>query len=114
MEREPMIKEFIHPELGKEVRALSGYYTPVEQTILLYNGRKVLYIAGSICIDSSCCGIGNWKYIQVPGFLIKERSHGSEASLSVSEIETIEDEKDRNNIRQLLLDKYPDARIEIE
>ncbi len=109
-----MIKQFTHPELGKEVRALSGYYIPIEQNVLIYNGRKVLYIAGSICIDSSCCGVGNWNYIQVPGFLIKEKLHGNETSPTVSEIETIQDEKDQNNIRRVLLDKYPDARIEIE
>ncbi len=109
-----MIKEFTHPELGKEVRALAGYYTPIEQNVLLYNERKVLYVAGSICIDSSCCGIGNWNYIQVPGFLVKEHAQGAKTSSSISEIETIQDEKDRNNIRRLLLEKYPEARVEFE
>jgi hypothetical protein len=109
-----MIKEFVHPELGKEVRALAGYYTPIEQNVLPYNERNVLYIAGSICIDSSCCGVGNWKYIQVPGFLIKERVQSTKTSPLISEIETIQDEKDRNNIRRLLLDKYPEARVEFD
>jgi hypothetical protein len=110
---ESMIKKFIHPELGKEVRALAGYYTPIEENVILYNGRKVIYIGGSICIDSSCCGVGNWSYIQIPGYLIRERIDDNGTPLPVSEIETIQDEADRKNIRQLLLEKYPSARIEI-
>jgi hypothetical protein len=104
-----MIKKYIHPELGKEVQALAGYYTPIEEKVIIYNGRQVLYIAGSICIDSSCCGVGNWSYIQIPGYLVKERISDSDAA---SEIETIQDETDRKNIQKLMLEKYPSARIE--
>jgi len=109
-----MIKEFIHPELGKEVLALAGYYTPLEERILEYNGRKVLYIAGSICIDSSCCGTGNWNYIQIAGFVIKEHLRRDEGGPVVSDVEIIQSEEDRKNISRLLLAKYPSARIEIE
>ena len=108
-----MIKKFVHPELGKEVQALAGYYTPMEEDVILFKGRKVLYIAGSICIDSSCCGVGNWSYIQIPGYLVRERIVDSETIMPVSEIETIQDEEDRKNIKKLMLEKYPSARIEI-
>ena len=109
-----MIKEFVHPELGKEVRALAGSYTPVEEKILEYRGRKVLYIAGNICIDSSCCGVGNWNYVQVPGFLVDEHIGRNRDGLAVSRIELIQSEEDRENISRLLRGKYPAARIEIE
>lgn len=109
-----MIKEFTHPELGKEVQALAGFYTPIEQNVMQYNERQVLYITGSICIDSSCCGGGNWNYIQVPGFLIKENIQNAEDSPITSEIDTIQDERERNDIRRLLSGKYPGARIEFE
>ncbi len=108
-----MIKEYCHPELGKEVAAPAGYYVPLEENTLPFNGKKVLYTLGSICIDSSCCGRGNWNYIQVPGYLIKEHIAGDKATPPVSEIEIIKDENDRSQIMQLLLKKYPFARIEI-
>ena len=109
-----MPKEFVHPELGKEIRALAGYYVPIEEKVMEYKRHKVLYIAGSICIESSCCGVGNWNYIQVPGFLLKERFRRNEDDLPVSEVEEIPSEEDRQNIRRLLLAEYPSARVEIE
>lgn len=108
-----MIIEFNHPELGKEVQALAGYYTPHEEHILLYNGREVLYILGCVSIDASCCGMGNWNYIQIPGFLIRKHIRGGETTSPVSEIESIQDEGDRNSISQSLRKKYPDAQIQI-
>jgi hypothetical protein len=108
-----MLKKYLHPELGKEVTAPAGYYMPIEENILPYNGKKVIYVLGSVCIDSSCCGKGNWNYVQVPGYITKEHLRGDNINSPVSEIETIQDEEDRANITRLLLDKYPFARIEI-
>ena len=103
---------FTHPELGKEVQALAGYYTAHEEHILSHNGREVLYIVGHVSIDAACCGTGNWNYIQIPGFLIQRYMRGSETTPYVSEIETIQEEGDRDSIRQYLRKEYPAAQIE--
>jgi hypothetical protein len=108
-----MIKEYCHPELGKEVDAPAGYYIPLEENKLTFNGKTVLYTLGATCIDSSCCGLGNWSYIQVPGYLVKEHVHGDRSSPLISEIDTIQDENEREQITRLLQGKYPYARIEI-
>ena len=108
-----MKKELVHPELGKEVQAPAGYYTPLEENIMIYRGKKVISFLGSICIDAACCGSGNWNYIQVAGFLLEERIRQNSAGLTISEIETITDESDRQAIRKILLGKYPSARIEV-
>jgi hypothetical protein len=108
-----LIKEVVHPELGKEVRAPAGYYIPIEQSTLTYRDRKVFLVLGSICIDASCCGTASWNYIQVEGFLLNERVRHNAGGLAVSEVETITDENDRYAIKKLLLEKYPAAHIEI-
>jgi hypothetical protein len=108
-----MIKELVHPELGKEVHAPAGYYVPVEERTLTYRDRKVFIILGSICIEASCCGTASWNYIQVAGFLLNERFRKNTSGLDVSEIDTITDENDRQVIRKLLSEKYPAAHIEI-
>jgi hypothetical protein len=108
-----MNKELVHPELGKEVQAPAGYYTPLEENIMSYHGKKVISFLGSICIDAACCGYGNWNYVQVAGYLLRERIRQNAAGLAISEIDTITDEKDRQAIRKLLLEKYPSARIEV-
>ena len=108
-----MKKELVHPELGKEVHAPAGYYTPLEESIITYRDRRVISILGSICIDAACCGSGNWNYIQVVGFLLQERVRQNSEGQPISEIETITDENDRQSIQKLLQEKYPSARIEI-
>lgn len=108
-----VIIEFTHPELGKEVQALAGYYTPREEHVLLYNGREVIYILGCVSVDTSCCGVGNWNYIQVLGFLVRKHIRRGETASPVSEIEIIQDEEARSSIRQSLRKKHPGAQIEI-
>jgi len=108
-----MIIEFTHPELGREVQTLAGYYIPVEEHVLPYNEREVIYILGHACIEASCCGMANWSYVQVPGFLVRKHIRGGGSTLPVSEIETIQDEEERNTIRQSLIKKHPSAQIEI-
>ena len=81
--------------------------------MLPYNEREVIYILGQACIEASCCGAANWSYIQVPGFFVRKHIRGGGSTLPVSEIETIQDEEDRNTIRQSLTKKHPGAQIEI-
>lgn len=108
-----MKKELVHPKLGVEVRAPAGFYTTMEENTIPYKNKKVIFILGSNCIDASCCGTANWNYIQVPGFLLRERVRRDFADQEISEIDTITDESDQQAIRRMLLEKYPDAHIEI-
>ncbi len=108
-----MIIEFTHPELGQEVRARAGYYVPLEERLLPYGDREVLYIVGQGCIEASCCaGTGSWGYVQAPGFLVKKGPPIGSAP-AVSEIEIIEDRQARREIRQSLLKRHPGAQVEI-
>ena len=105
---------FIHPQLDMEVEGRAGYYVPVEEHVLLHGEREVLCILGYACIDNSCCGAEKrWGYVQVPGFMVGRHVCGSESGTPVSEVEIIEDETDRNSIRQSLLEKYPGIQIDM-
>jgi hypothetical protein len=108
-----VIIEFTHPALGQEVQAVAGYYVPVEEHVLPYNEREVIYIRGHACIEASCCGVGRWDYIQVPGFLVKKHIRGGGSASPVSEIEIIQNPEDRNSVWHFLKEKYPGAHIEI-
>src|SRR4030042_401350 len=108
-----MTIEFTHPELGQEVKTFAGYYIPLEEHVVPYNEREVIYILGHACIEASCCGSARWGYIQVLGFLVRQNIPGGKGTLPVSEIESIQDEEDRNSIRESLEKKYPSMRIEI-
>jgi len=105
--------EFTHPELGEEIRSISGYYVPREEQVMPYNGKEVLLLLGDACIDSSCCGCASWSYIQVPGFLVRKHVTGGAEKPGVSEVDTIEDKAVRDGLVQSLGKKYPGARVEV-
>lgn len=109
-----MIVDFVHASLGEEVQTRAGYYVPLEEHILPYKGREVIYILGQACIEASCCtGAGSWNYVQVPGFMVKKHIRGGGASPLISQVEIIQDNEDRNNIRQSIAERYPGVSIEI-
>lgn len=106
------IRNYVPEVFGDEVAAPSGYYVPLEEGFVHYNGRRLLYVSGTACIEASCCGIGSWQYARVEGYVVENDSSQSHGDGTGLEIETIEDEGDRMAIRTLLLDKHPGARIE--
>lgn len=106
--------EFVHPDLGQEVTARAGYYVPLEEHVLPFKGREIIYILGHACIENSCCGgQGSWGYLQVPGFLVRKHIRGGQTAPLVSEIEIIQDEPTRNDIRESLLTRHPVSQIDI-
>ena len=114
MSQKGAIIEFTHPDLGQEVPARAGYYTPLEEHVLPYKGREVLCILGHACIETSCCGgTGSWAYIQVPGFLVRKHVRGGGTTHPISEIEIIEDEEARNSIRESLMRKHSVSQVDI-
>ena len=84
----------------------------MEEHLLPCDGREVIYILGQVSVEASCCGQGNWRYIQVPGFSV--RKHASEGTAKpVSEVDTVEDEAIRRDVVRELTARYPDAQIEM-
>ncbi len=108
------VVEFAHPQLGQEIMGRAGYYVPVEEHIVLHNGREVLCILGQAWLDNSCCSAAkSWGYVQVPGFLVRRHICRNESGTFVSEVDIIEDDTDRSSIRQSLLEKYPGIQIDM-
>jgi hypothetical protein len=99
-------------DFGNEVAAPSGYYVPLEEGSVYYNGKRLLYVLGTACMEASCCGIGSWQYARVEGYVVENDSSQSQSEGTGNEIETIVDDAERKTITKLLLDKHPGARIE--
>jgi len=97
---------------GSEIEAPSGYYQPIEEATLEHDGRRLLYVLGSACIEASCCGIGSWRYVRVEGYVVGSDRSGAGEDRDRTEIETIEDAGDRMAISSLLLARHPGIRIE--
>ena len=103
---------YLSEELGTEVATPSGYYQPLEEGYVDHQGRRLLYTVGSACVEASCCGVGDWRYIRVEGYLVNDACSGGGNEERGMEIETVEDENERAAISKLLEDKHPGTRIE--
>ena len=107
-----MIERYTHEDLHNEVRSISGYYMLEEEKRLDYNGRDVLYIVGFGAVDNSCCGIGGCRFALIPGFLVAWKTRTDENGRSVSEVETIEDEKARGEISRMIKENETVGQVE--
>lgn len=109
-----MIIDYTHPEFGEDIQGRAGFYTAVEEHTMPYNSREVLYVMGTARLDRPCCGGAcSWGYIQVPGFIVERRAPSKSGSLPVSRVEIIENENDRNRIRQALIAKHQCTQVEV-
>ena len=103
-----------HLELGKDVATgIAGVYTPEKEVLLPYNGREVLYVVGEAMLSASCCGVGNWVYVAVPGYVVKWHS-SSEGSVFISEVEPIGDPGSREELRKIIEQRESTDRIQFE
>lgn len=103
---------YVHQELGKEVTALAGYYTPLNELRLKHNGKDVLCVTGVSVIEASCCGTGGCAYAIVPGYIASWKSKKNEAGLPISEVEPVTDKAARREIAAVLMEKEHVGSIE--
>lgn len=97
--------EYVHQELGKDVNAMAGYYTPMNELRLEHDGKEVLCITGLGVIESSCCGTGGCAYAIVPGYIVNWKFKENEAGLPVSEVESVADKEARREISAILQER---------
>ena len=97
-----MNKDYIHAELGKEVNALSGYYTAVDEKKVPYNGREVLCFIGEYVTHGYCCGKSESSYAQVAGYILNWKSKKDASGTPISEVEPIMDEKEKRDLTDII------------
>jgi len=105
------MKEYIHEDLDEEVRSISGYYLYIEEGILSFKERDVLYLAGVGVVDNSCCGTGGCPFVRVPGFVVSWKETRDATGHFVSVVEPITEETDKREIQRLLDSKYPYSQV---
>ncbi|MDD5126889.1 MAG: hypothetical protein PHR43_02145 [Dehalococcoidales bacterium] len=94
--------DYTHLPLNEQIDALSGYYVPIKETRLEYNGREVVYMVGQAVVEASCCGFQNRAYVLVPGYIVKWQSKTNEKGLPVSEVQPITDKDTQDAIQKII------------
>ena len=104
--------EYTHLKLNEDSYCPAGYYTPEKEVKLKYNNREVLYVVGHAVMESSCCGIGDWIYALVPGYIVDWQTGKNEAGLPVSEVEPVSDRATRGDVRRIISEAESVSQIE--
>jgi hypothetical protein len=99
--------EHVHQLIGEEIRSMAGYYMVLQEGVLEYKGREVLYLIEAAAADTSCCGGAGLGFIMVPGFIKALKTRKNEDGLWVSDVDLILDEEERKELAGLLLADNP-------
>ena len=79
----------------------------LEEAVLQYKGREILYLVEAAAADTSCCGGAGMGFIMVPGYIRELRAGKNEDGLWVSEVDRVEDEGERREITRELRARHP-------
>ncbi len=104
--------KYTHLELNQDIKAVAGYYTPQKEVRLKYNGREVLYAISQAVVDASCCGVADFSYALVPGYIIRWQTEMNKDGLPVSEVAPITDKATQDNISQIIKETEHISQIE--
>ena len=104
--------KYTHLELNEDISCVAGFYTPQKEVRLKHDDREVLYVTGRAVIESSCCGVGNWGYALVPGYIVSWQNERNDADLPVSEVEPISSEAVRSSISKIIKEAENITQIE--
>ena len=93
-----MALEYVHLPLGEDIHFLAGYYTPLKEYKLNHNGKEVLCVIGSSCVESGCCGGRSGTYAIVPGYISGWQCRTNDRGLLITDIEPILDEVTKREV----------------
>jgi hypothetical protein len=99
--------EHVHQEIGEEIRSIAGYYMVLEEGVLEYKDRELLYLVEMAAVDTACCGSGGMGFIMVPGYINALKIRSNEGGLPVSDVDRVDSEEDRREITKLLQTRHP-------
>jgi hypothetical protein len=103
--------QYIHQEEGTEIQAISGHYTILEEGRLKQGESPFLYVMGAAVVDSSCCGTGGCRFLNVPGYILSWKEKQTAEGAPVSEVEPVVNEEDRKAIKALLDQQFPNSQV---
>lgn len=108
------MKTYIHKELWKEIRSISGYYAYHEERLIQFRNREILIAVGCGMVDNSCCGTGGCRFIDVAGYVRSWKSGIDKHGNYISMVDRIEGDENIKMIEKMLAIAYPHARINFD
>ena len=105
-------KEYVHFELGAEVRGIGGYYAIDKEALVPHDGREALVAFGFCAADTSCCGAGTGcRFANVVGYVLAWKTGEAPNGLPISYVEPIRDETAQSAVRKLIASIEPYCQV---
>jgi hypothetical protein len=101
------LPKYTHYPLNEEIRSIGGYYKVLQEGILDFEGKKILYALKGAHADTACCGPGGMGLISVAGYIVAWKSEKNEDGLAVSEVKHVTDREVRKRLKVELKKKIP-------
>ena len=99
------VRDYTHPELNCEVRAIGGHYVITGEGRLLFQGEEVLYAVGNGIADRTCCGFGAFCYASVAGYVRQWQYKKDAHNRPVSQVEPVTSAREQAQIGKLIKER---------
>jgi hypothetical protein len=98
--------KYVHYPLNEEIRSIGGYYKVLEEGVIDFEGRKVLYSLKGAHFDTSCCNTRGLGLVSVTGYVVSWKSSKNEQGFPVTEVKHVTDSEDRKRIKADLKKRF--------
>lgn len=96
------VRDYAHPELNCEIRAIGGHYLVTREARLPFQGEDVLYAVGNGIVDRTCCGFGAFCYATVAGYVRQWQYKKDAHNRPVSQVEPVTSAREQAQIEKLI------------
>ena len=97
---------YVHFPLNEEIRSIGGYYKVLEEGVVDFEGKKVLYSLKGAHFDTSCCTVRGLGLVSIAGYVVSWKSSESEQGYPVTEVKHVTDAEARKRIKALLKQRF--------
>lgn len=98
--------EYVHLPLNEEIRAIGGFYKVLDEGVVDFEGKKVLYNLKGAHFDTSCCTVRGVGVVTIAGYIISWKSSKNKQGYPVSTVKHVTNTGERNKIKALLKQKF--------
>jgi len=102
---------YVHVAPGTNVQGCAYNYTVIEEGHITHAGRDILYNLCEVKVGSPITGVGRFRFVEVPGYVLSYKSAKDSSGRPVSTIDPVSSIKEQESISQLFSGSFPGKQV---
>ncbi len=98
--------KYVHFPLDEEIRSIGGYYKVLDEGVIDFEDKKVLYALKGAHFDTSCCTLRGVGVVSIPGYVVSWKSTKNDEGYPVSEVKHVTNTEARKRIKAALKQRF--------